>query len=286
MIFRLNRFCGMIILFVLALIFLLILTNPNSATVSSSEMSTSISLPILMYHHMSESWDKVGRYTVHVDEFESDLIFIAENGYTTVTINEVIAYVNGEGELPQKPIMITFDDGFYSTYSLAMPLLEKYEMKAVVSVIGSVAQIYSETLDTNVNYANLNWADIELMNDSEFIEIQSHTWDMHGDGTSGRKGISRLNGETFEQYELALSEDLSKMQAALYENCSITATTIAYPYGAYSSETLEIIKNLGFEASFVCEQRVNTITVGDADSLYNLGRYNRASGDFDFSFLM
>lgn len=227
---------------------------------------------------MSEDETKANKYTVITSEFESDLQYLKENGYNTVTMSEVIAFVDGGAELPENPIVITFDDGFYSTLSLAYPLLQQYQMNAVVSVIGSVAQTYTDTIDHNVNYANLNWEEIAFLDSTDEIEIQNHTYDLHSDGTNGRKGLSRMNGETVQQYEKILTDDLTKMQNLLLENCNITATTLAYPYGAYSAETLDIIKSLGFQSSFVCEERVNVITQGETDSLYNLGRYNRESG--------
>lgn len=278
MVFRYKRLYGVIAITLGLLILLVLCIQNESEFTMTTNTQTSISLPIIMYHHMSEDEEKANKYTVLCSEFESDLQYLEQNGYTTVTMSEVIAYVEGEYELPEKPIVITFDDGFYSTLALAYPLLEQYQMCAVVSVIGSVAQTYSDSIDHNVNYANLNWEEIAFLDQTDEIEIQNHTYDLHEDGENSRKGLSRLNGETLQQYEQVITQDLTAMQERLLENCNIVATTIAYPYGAYSNETLDIIKSLGFKASFVCEERVNVITVGQSECLYNLGRYNRESG--------
>ena len=101
---------------------------------------------------------------------------------------------------------------------------------------------------------------------------------MHISATGQRKGISKLENETFEQYYKSLSYDLLTLQKILKLKCGITPQCVTYPYGAYSEDTTEIIKKLGFKSTMLCEERINTIVQGDEYSLYNLGRYNRPSG--------
>jgi len=151
-------------------------------------------------------------------------------------------------------------------------------MKAVLSVVGSITETYQENADRNVNYAYLNWDDLRELNESEEFEIQNHTYDMHSTNNSGRKGLSRKSGESPVDYENALTDDLSRMQELLKNLSGVDASAVAYPYGSYSRETLEIVKKLGFKASFVCEERVNTVVRADSNSLFDLGRFNRPSG--------
>ena len=68
------------------------------------------------------------------------------------------------------------------------------------------------------------------------------------------------------------------MQLLLMKKAGCTATAMAYPFGSYSKGTVDICKRLGFKCSFTCEEKINTITKYNADSLFNLGRYNRPSG--------
>ena len=75
---------------------------------------------------------------------EQDFQYLKEQGYTAVLPDDLIAYANGEGQLPPKPILITFDDGYYNNYSYAFPLLKKYDMKAVISIVGNFTEQYSE----------------------------------------------------------------------------------------------------------------------------------------------
>ncbi len=277
LIFRLRKIHVFSFLFVLVGIsFFFAVKADKTARPAASDVG--LRLPIVMYHHITEKQSRAGRYVITVSELERDLEYIKKKGYSTVTVSDLIDYVGGKKELPEKVIMITFDDGFESVRELAEPLLKKNEMSAVLSVVGSITETYSQNHDRNVNYAYLNWDDLRELEESREFEIQNHTYDMHSTNNKGRKGLSRKSGESPVDYEAALSADLLKMQKLLRELSGVNASAVAYPYGSYSRETLEIVKKLGFKASFVCEERINQIVPGEEDSLFNLGRFNRPSG--------
>lgn len=240
--------------------------------------SNQTSLPIVMYHHVTEKDSRKGTYVVKVSELKKDLDYIKKAGYTCVTVNDLIDYINGRKNLPKKIIMITFDDGFESIYQLVWPLLKERNMKAVVSPIGSVAEEYTENGDRNVNYAYMSWDELRELSQSDEFEVQSHTFDMHKVNDGARKGLSRMKGESEEAYREALTKDLTKMQKLLHSKSGVDAKAIVFPYGLYSEATADIIKKLGFKCSMVCEERINKLTVGDEDCLFNLGRFNRPSG--------
>ena len=249
----------------------------TKSTAAATHTQT-FSLPVVMYHHVTENESKAGKYTVLTREFENDLKLIKSQGYTTVTVRELIDFVKNGKPLPDKPIMLTFDDGFESFYALAFPLLQRYNLKAVVSVIGSVTERYSTIDDHNINYSNLNFDEISELDKSGIVEIQNHSYDMHKNSAKSRKGMSKLMNESNAEYSKALEADLMAAQRALWDNCRIKPTAVAYPYGAYSKQTLAIVKNCGFECTMLCEEKINKITQGDSECLYGLGRYNRESG--------
>ena len=95
---------------------------------------TPVSLPVLMYHSIAPGTES--DYQIRPETFAADLSYLNDAGYTSVSAAELIRYVNGTGDLPEQPILLTFDDGFYNNYSLALPLLEQYDMCAIVSVVG------------------------------------------------------------------------------------------------------------------------------------------------------
>lgn len=142
-------------------------------------MDEGIALPIIMYHGIIKDESRPGTYVVTADEFESDLKYLKENGYTTVVVQDLLDYVKKGTPLPKKPIMLTFDDGFYNNYVYAYPLLQSYGAKMVLSPVGSFTDAFTKSGDKHAAYSYLNWEDIKTMSDSGLVEIQNHTYDLH-----------------------------------------------------------------------------------------------------------
>ena len=102
---------------------------------------TVFGVPVLMYHEFVTQEDldsgiAFDEYAIYYHEFEHDLQWLQQNGYTTITVRELAQYLNGQGEMPEKPVILTIDDGKLGVYKNAFPLLQKYNMKAVLAVIG------------------------------------------------------------------------------------------------------------------------------------------------------
>lgn len=234
-------------------------------------------LPIIMYHHIIEKQDRLNKFAITPAQFENDLKYLKENGFETITIKELVAHVYDNSPLPEKPIIITFDDGQESFYEYAYPLLKKYNMSAVLSIVGSFTDTYSEIEDHNVIYSYLTWKEINEMSNSPYVEIANHTYNMHS-VDKGRKGCSKKAGESLEQYRAVLEEDILKLQNEILMYTGHEAITFTYPFGKFSKETKDILKDFGFSAIFNCAEVVNVIDKSNPDFLYNLGRFNRPHG--------
>lgn len=113
--------------------------------------------------------------------------------------------------LPSKPILLTFDDGYCNNYTYAFPLLQKYNMKAVISLIGSDSEIASGDIYRVPSSCNLSWGEVALMAKSGLVEFGNHTYDLHRIA-GGRKGANQKPGESVEAYHEILSADLSKIK--------------------------------------------------------------------------
>lgn len=240
-----------------------------------------IDLPIVMYHHISPKSKLWGEYVISPDQFERDMSYLKEQGYTSITSEELIAWYDGTGELPEKPVMITFDDGYESTEAYALPILEKYGFTAVVAVIGSVAQQYTDLPDHMLDYSHMSWEMIAELDAGDVLEIQCHSYNMHKLGA--RRGCSRKYGESDEDYWESLGGDLGKFQYNFKQYTGHKCSVLVLPFGVYTETTIEIAKAMGFRAVFTCSERVNHLA-GDVEELYNLGRYNRPSGISSESF--
>lgn len=232
-------------------------------------------LPILMYHSVLKDPSRAGDYVVSPDTLEADLAYLKSNGYESVVMADVIAYVEGKAALPRKPVMITFDDGYYNNLVYVLPLLTQYDMRAVLSVVGCYTERFTQTPDPNPNYGHLSWTELRELQDTGRFEIQNHSYDMHGLGE--RQGSSKRRDESESAYRRAFFEDTERMRDALQEH-GLAASTYTYPYGAIGPNTTEYLREMGFSASLSCFERINVLSVGDADCLFCLGRYNRPSG--------
>ncbi len=245
--------------------------NPNV----KEELST-IPVPILMYHSVLKDLQRAGKYVISPKILENDLVYLKNNGYRTVFVSDLISYVYKGTPLPEKPIVLTFDDGHYNNLLYVLPLLEKYDMKAVISVVGSFTESFSQKDSHNPNYSYLTWDDISQLQQSGRIEIANHTYEMHD--CNSRNGCAIKKGEQKYEYQKLLTDDLKKLQQNLQNNSSIPAPkTFTYPFGYICLESQDIIEQCGFLASLSCYETVSRISK-DPSSLYCLGRFNRPSG--------
>jgi len=242
----------------------------------------SIRLPVIMYHKVLKDKDSLGKYTISPNELEDDLIYLKEQGYTTVTVEDLIAFVYNDINLPEKPIMLTFDDGYFSYYTYVLPLLEKYESKVVMSIIGEYVDVSSD--DPNPN-PYLNWTQVSELSKSPYVEIQNHTYAMHR--IAERKGCTIVTGESYDEYKKVILNDVGYLQLLIRGKTGCTPRAFTYPFGFICRESKEILKEMGFLASLSSNYGVNILT-GNEDELYELKRINRPSGVnrnefFDFS---
>jgi len=247
-------------------------SNPYTNAEVTSE---SLPLPIVMYHSVLKS--KKGKYTIHPSELERDIIKYKEMGYTPVLLREVADWVNRKGTLPAKPMVITFDDGHYNNLYYALPILKKHNTKAVINVVTSFSRFSTETPGEagNPNFSSLTWDNIRELHESGLIEIGNHTHAMHK--FKPRYGIAQVSSETVDEYKKAIRDDLEKANNLLTQSAGVPRPiTFAYPFGKYTDEGREVLKELGFQAILTCNEGISQIRRGVPESLHYLKRYNRS----------
>lgn len=233
-----------------------------------------ICLPILMYHEVKHS--HTGKDCITPGELESDLSYLKKNGYTAITMTELINYTDGKGELPPRPIILSFDDGYLSSYVYAYPLIRKYDMKMVLSLIGKSTDDFTEIPSDDIDCSHATWDQIREMLASGHVEIQNHTYNMHHI-TRKRFGCQKRKGESRAEYERVLTADLDQLQQEIYTMTGIRPNTFTYPYGQVSPESVPVLKKLGFKASLTCDYGLNLID-RDPQTLFGLRRICRAHG--------
>ena len=231
-----------------------------------------IFLPVIMYHSIHEGAS--AEYSVTPQQIESDLKYLKDNGYNSVSAQQLVDYTYSRGELPEKPVMITLDDGFYNNLFYLLPLLEKYDMNAVVSVVGTYVE-NDAVKDPHIpEYSYLTWEDINTMLDSGRFEIGNHTFNMHK-SLGERTGCHINKNENPEEYCNTLNSDIAKLQELIKENTDTVPIVFAYPFGYTCKESIPVLRENGFAITLNCYEKPNYIT-RNPECLYGINRYNRS----------
>lgn len=278
MMFLTKKRAAIICLAAAALLIFYAALHPKSESVSAEIPPNA--LQCVMYHHVLGKNNKLlGDYAITKAELEADLAWLAAAGYNSVSPSEIIESVKGGAPLPKKPVLITFDDGYESFFANALPVLEKYNAKATVSVIGRYSQLYSDPVEPkNLNYSHINWQQLAEIKENPLVTIGSHSYDMHdATGKKSHSGAKRRKSESDEQYKEFFSADTQKLQEALSQNVGVQPNVYAYPFGYYSDLSEEILKQMGFEMTLGCEEG-QTVLTSDPSCLYLIKRYNRPHG--------
>lgn len=240
----------------------------------NDEKKEGVAVPIIMYHSILKDEARTGEYVITPIELEKDMLWLKNNGYTPVFVNDLIRYVKYDGELPEKPVVLTFDDGTYNYKEYLLPLLKKYDFKATVSIVGSYTDIACEEAQPNPAYSYLDWQDVTELRNSGLVEICNHSYDMHNLGE--RRGVMQLENETYEKYRKVFLRDITKLQDLCDEHCGFQPNVYTYPFGINCESSRRLVKNMGFEASLGVEGKMNYIVKGDESCLFDLNRYNRS----------
>ena len=190
-----------------------------------------VKIPVLLYHNfVSTVPDKDPdnfNYINTPQSFEENIKVILENGYTIISMKELNDANNSKFELPEKPILITFDDGYYSNYEYIYPILKKYNIKASIFV---VTDKVGKEID-GIKY--LGWKECLEMQNSGLVEIFSHSKrHIFYDKFSAKV----IRNDVMESYEV-IEEKLGNKKIKVF----------AYPYGAYTKETVWTLKISGID---------------------------------------
>lgn len=243
------------------------------AVPAAAETADGVQLPIVMYHSILKDTSRAGKYVLSPEVLQSDLDYLREKGYQTVTVADLLAYVNDGVPLPEKPVMITFDDGYFNNYLYAYPILKERGMTAVISIIGKQTAMFTENGQENAYWSHLT---VERLREMEgVIEVQNHSYDLHSYGD--RRGCLRVRGEDEDAYRTFFQHDTDETQQLLVQSGLPEPTCYTYPFGSLSKESERLIREMGFQCSLGCEEGMNVLT-RDPECLFRLKRYNRPAG--------
>lgn len=197
-------------------------TNTSSKT--NNTASSKKGLPVLMYHFFydaSKGQKGADNNWMEISAFEKQMKYLADNNFYFPTWKEVEDYIDKKIELPSKSVVITIDDGDESFIKLAIPVIEKYNVKATSFVVTSW---------------NGDW--LPKTYKSNHLDFQSHSHDMHRAEANGKGRFVNLS------YKEAL-EDVTKSKNII-GNCNV----FCYPFGHFNSNTQKVLKDAGYNLAF------------------------------------
>ena len=257
----------------LALFFLLLLLL-RPAVLQAFAPEEGVTLNILMYHSIVASEANAGLYAVTLAQLEQDLAGLKARGYHFVSPRMVLDYTDEGAPLPEKPVLLTFDDGYRSGLTLLPPLLERYGAYAVVAPVGSYCDAASRQADDSSPHGSMRWEDMaQIARELPQITLANHSYALHS--TRPRLGCGRLPGERRERWQQIFLEDTEKMQRAMEDICGSAPYIYAYPYGNVPEGADGLLRQQGFSMTFSCYERPCLLRQGDRDGLFSMGRFNR-----------
>ncbi len=238
------------------------------------ETSQKIQLPVLMYHNIQDDsklppGDKIAYgLSVSPEAFENQLQYLQENEYNTITSLELYRHVYLGEDLPEKPIMLTFDDGFKNNYENAFPLLQKYDMEGEFAIITGMVGM-GDFMD---------WQQIMEMSQAG-MGFSSHTH-FHCTLAATYETIIPIGQEASDCPDfsyggtlntLQIKNELMKSRESLEENLGQPVISLVYPFGKYNPQVVEIAEEAGYRFAFTTQPMVdNTL---DLQNPLELTRY-------------
>ena len=249
------------------------LTDSFSAYLPT-RLSLTADIPVLMYHHITEN--PSNSMEISPETFDMHMQTLYDEGFTTITLTQLIAFVDHGSPLPERPVIVTFDDGYLSMYEYAFPVLERLGQHAINFVIGSAVgtQYYRDT-----NYPTIPKFTFEqAARMAGVVDIQSHTYDMHQwqpfEAGRARANILIWEDEDVDSYIEILRHDHQQMIDIVHEHLGTEIIAIGFPLGHYDELVHSVLTSMGLRVSFSTRGRMNTVTAGSAQSLLALGRFH------------
>ena len=203
-------------------------------------------LPILMYHKIDRLPPPPGarhpRNYVLPEQFDAQLAALRRWGYQTISFGDWLAYRRGAGTLPRRPIILTFDDGYRSTYEIAWPLLQRHGSTATVFLVSDLIGKTNAWDADEIQEPLLGPGEIAAMR-AGHIEFGSHT-KTHVALTTLPPPRARA--------------ELRDSRIALERLLGDTVRVLCYPYGKHNSAVRILARETGYEAAVIARRRLNS----------------------------
>lgn len=226
------------LVYILSIVAFLAVNGLCFAGSSVSDCESAKRIVILNYHKVDDVFNSL---SIPPSDFDDQMSYLKEQGFQTISLEQMRKALAGEPvDLPEKPLIITFDDGYRDNYTNAYPILAKYNFTGVIFVITSF-------LDQKIPFY-MTWEMAKEVQESGVIDIQSHT--------VNHNSMTELSDEK-------LRKELIDSKKRIEEILGKPADYVAYPTGTYNLHIASIVRDCGYKGAF-------TIKYGNVDTMTNL----------------
>ena len=223
----------------------------KTAYIDKKDIVIDAGIPVLMYHDLTKVKQSDNVSVLEVKHFEEQMDYLKKNNWTTITPRQLELWVQGKLDLPEKSVLITFDDGYDSTIELGYPILKRHGFKAtsflITSRIGKPGMV----------------SEYDLQRTTDVYSYENHTHSFHM--FNSRTGLSYLQSESRHTISADLREANESIEQLLNGH---KVKAHAYPYGKYSPQAIQALKDADITIAFTIEEG----NVHRGDPIYALQR--------------
>jgi len=223
-------------------------------------------IPVLVYHNIGYM---NGSFNVTPDVFDQQMRELLKQGCYFADPEEISLFHKNLLDLPEKTVLITFDDGYKGMLYYALPILKKYHIKATMFVVTSFID----------NKSMLTWDQLDEIMASKLVSLGSHTHDLHFYQKIPPFQINypamlrlKIIGEPFDRYKERISKDLHLSRKILEDKYKKKIISFAYPFGSWNNEALKIVNAVDFKIAFGYDSKQNKLVTRNSNQ-FLLERY-------------
>lgn len=246
-----------------------------SCYAQSAKVMYKDSVIILNYHNI-QSGDR-GVATLSPAAFRAHLDYLRSNGYNVIPLSRLCQFISGKATVPPNAVCITFDDGYITYQTEAIPILRKYRYSSTCFIIVSDV----DRTDFGSRLPHMNWKQLTQAYKGGLVEYGSHTYNLHGlrEGSTDSNPLTALTDPALS--DAAVKKDLLQARTKLESRIDIRVDMLAYPYGKTTPKAIKQARAAGYAYMFTTDSGLVTPKTDP----FRIPRINAGSPWVDINYL-
>lgn len=206
---------------------------------------------------------------VSVDHLEEQLVWLKKNGYDIISVQRLLDAAAGKDSIPQKAVLLTFDDGYQSFYTRVLPLLKKYNYPATLALVGNWMDGTEKPDEPGKQL--LTWDQVRELQESGLVEIASHSYDLHKSVLANPQGNTQAAAvtrqydkatasyESDDQYRKRIHNAMQKSSEFIFQHTGFRPRVLIWPYGEYNEMAVDAAREAGMPITMELNDGNNTL---------------------------